>query len=87
METVTSMWNDLQPGQTMLQLSELGLAFALSATIGLEREIRHKSAGLRTHTLVGFGAALFMLGLSPYRAALAVVAMDSLAAAGPISRW
>jgi putative Mg2+ transporter-C (MgtC) family protein len=58
---VTSMWNDLQPGQTMLQLSELALAFALSATIGLEREIRHKSAGLRTHTLVGFGAALFML--------------------------
>ena len=55
------MWNDLQPGQTMLQLSELALAFMLSATIGLEREIRHKSAGLRTHTLVGFGAALFML--------------------------
>jgi putative Mg2+ transporter-C (MgtC) family protein len=29
--------------------------------IGLEREIRHKSAGLRTHTLVGFAAALIML--------------------------
>jgi putative Mg2+ transporter-C (MgtC) family protein len=55
------MWNDVQPGQTILQLSELALAFALSAMIGLEREIRHKSAGLRTHTLVGFGAALFML--------------------------
>jgi putative Mg2+ transporter-C (MgtC) family protein len=34
----------------------------LSALIGLEREIRHKSAGLRTHTLVGFAAALMMLG-------------------------
>jgi len=55
------MWTDLQPGQTLLHLSELGLAFVLSAMIGLEREIRHKSAGLRTHTLVGFGAALFML--------------------------
>jgi putative Mg2+ transporter-C (MgtC) family protein len=55
------MWTDLQPGQTLVQLSELGLAFVLSALIGLEREIRHKSAGLRTHTLVGFGAALFML--------------------------
>jgi putative Mg2+ transporter-C (MgtC) family protein len=55
------MWTDLQPGQTMLQLSELGLAFVLSTLIGLEREIRHKSAGLRTHALVGFGAALFML--------------------------
>lgn len=29
--------------------------------IGLEREVRQKSAGLRTHTLVGVGAALFTL--------------------------
>jgi len=43
------------------QIGELGLALALSALIGLEREIRQKSAGLRTHTLVGVGAALFML--------------------------
>jgi putative Mg2+ transporter-C (MgtC) family protein len=33
----------------------------LSALIGLEREIRQKNAGLRTHTLVGFAAALFVL--------------------------
>lgn len=44
-----------------LQLSELGLAFVLSALVGVEREIRQKSAGLRTHTLVGVSAALFML--------------------------
>jgi putative Mg2+ transporter-C (MgtC) family protein len=44
-----------------LQVSELGLGLLLSAVIGLEREIRQKSAGLRTHTLVGLGAALFML--------------------------
>lgn len=37
------------------------LAFVLSALIGLEREARQKSAGLRTHTLVGFAAALIML--------------------------
>ena len=43
------------------QLAELGLALLLSAIIGLEREVRQKSAGLRTHTLVGVGAALFML--------------------------
>jgi putative Mg2+ transporter-C (MgtC) family protein len=43
------------------QLGELGLALVLSATIGVEREMRQKSAGLRTHTLVGVGAALFML--------------------------
>jgi putative Mg2+ transporter-C (MgtC) family protein len=44
-----------------LQASELGLALVLSALIGLEREVRQKHAGLRTHTLVGVGAALFML--------------------------
>jgi putative Mg2+ transporter-C (MgtC) family protein len=43
------------------QMGELGLALVLSALIGLEREMRQKSAGLRTHTLVGVGAALFML--------------------------
>src|SRR5580698_9386064 len=48
-------------GQTWLQVAELGLAFVLSALIGLEREIRQKSAGLRTHTLVGVAAALIML--------------------------
>jgi putative Mg2+ transporter-C (MgtC) family protein len=43
------------------QAAELLLALGLSAVIGVEREIRQKSAGLRTHTLVGVGAALFML--------------------------
>jgi putative Mg2+ transporter-C (MgtC) family protein len=37
------------------------MAFLLSMLIGVEREIRQKSAGLRTHTLVGVGAALFIL--------------------------
>jgi putative Mg2+ transporter-C (MgtC) family protein len=48
-------------GQGWKQLGELGLAFALSSLIGLEREWRQKSAGLRTHTLVGVGAALFII--------------------------
>jgi putative Mg2+ transporter-C (MgtC) family protein len=48
-------------GQGLLQLEELTLAFVLSALVGLEREIRQKSAGLRTYTLVGVAAALFML--------------------------
>jgi putative Mg2+ transporter-C (MgtC) family protein len=43
------------------QVGELGLALLLSAAIGVERERRQKAAGLRTHTLVGVGAALFML--------------------------
>lgn len=48
-------------GQGWRQIGELGLAFLLSSVIGLEREIRQKAAGLRTHTLVGTGAALFVL--------------------------
>jgi putative Mg2+ transporter-C (MgtC) family protein len=48
-------------GQGLLQLEELSLAFVLSAMVGVEREIRQKSAGLRTHTLVGVSAALIML--------------------------
>ncbi|GAB2751534.1 MgtC/SapB family protein [Salinifilum aidingensis] len=42
-------------------LVELGTALLFSSLIGVEREVRAKSAGLRTHTLVGVGAALFVL--------------------------
>ena len=48
-------------GQGLTQLAELALAFLLSALIGLERELKHKSAGLRTYTIVGTAAALFLL--------------------------
>jgi putative Mg2+ transporter-C (MgtC) family protein len=48
-------------GQGWPQLAELGIALALSSLIGFERQLRHKSAGLRTHTLVGLGSALFVL--------------------------
>jgi putative Mg2+ transporter-C (MgtC) family protein len=48
-------------GQGLLQFAELGLALLLSALIGLEREIRQKSAGLRTYTLVGLASALIIL--------------------------
>lgn len=48
-------------GQSWIQFKELTLALILSTLIGLEREFRAKSAGLRTHTLVGIAAALIML--------------------------
>jgi putative Mg2+ transporter-C (MgtC) family protein len=48
-------------GQGVKQFLELGAAFLFPAAIGLEREIRHKSAGMRTETVVGTAAALFML--------------------------
>jgi putative Mg2+ transporter-C (MgtC) family protein len=35
------------------------VAAVLGAALGVEREMQHKTAGLRTHTLVAAGAALF----------------------------
>jgi putative Mg2+ transporter-C (MgtC) family protein len=51
---------DPAAGQGARQFAELGLALLLSTLIGAERAIQQKSAGLRTHTLVGVGSALFM---------------------------
>ena len=39
----------------------LALAAVLGAAIGLEREIREREAGLRTHLLVSLGSALFTI--------------------------
>lgn len=39
----------------------LTIALALSTLVGVERQMSQKSAGLRTHALVGVGAALFMV--------------------------
>jgi len=41
--------------------ARLMLAAVLGGTIGLERELRSRSAGLRTNALVCLGSALFML--------------------------
>ena len=48
--------NDVQ-----VQRVPLAVAFGLSSIVGVEREIRHKVAGLRTHAMVGMGAAVIML--------------------------
>jgi putative Mg2+ transporter-C (MgtC) family protein len=42
-------------------LLRLALAAALGGAIGLERELRDREAGFRTHLLVSLGAALFTL--------------------------
>ncbi|MEH1831874.1 MAG: MgtC/SapB family protein [Nostoc sp.] len=39
----------------------LCIALFIGAIIGLERQIRRKPAGLRTHMLVSFGSAMFTL--------------------------
>ncbi|MFC0181172.1 MgtC/SapB family protein [Pseudarcicella hirudinis] len=41
--------------------TRLGLALFLGAAIGIERQWRQKSAGLRTNTLVSLGSAAFVL--------------------------
>ncbi|MFH1361480.1 MAG: MgtC/SapB family protein [bacterium] len=45
----------------LMMVVNLIFAFILSGTIGWLREMEGKSAGLRTHILVGTGATLFMI--------------------------
>jgi putative Mg2+ transporter-C (MgtC) family protein len=42
-------------------LLRIGVAAVLGGAIGLERELRDREAGLRTHMLVSMGAALFTI--------------------------
>lgn len=58
MGAVGPFWSTGQQWELLLPAL---LALGLSALVGLEREVRAKSAGLRTHTLVGLGAAIFTL--------------------------
>ena len=45
----------------MDMVTRLLAAAGLASLIGLEREFRNRPAGLRTHMLVGLGAAAFLL--------------------------
>src|SRR5437870_12542636 len=42
--------------------SRLVIAIFIGALIGLQRELTHKPAGLRTHMLVALGTAVFIVG-------------------------
>ena len=72
----------------------LALAAGLGGAIGLEREFRHKPAGLRTNMLIALGSALFsMLSVelgagagSPDRIAAQVVTGIGFLGAGAILR-
>ena len=50
---------EFEPRLELALLLRLVLAGALAAILGWERESAHKSAGLRTHMLVGIASALF----------------------------
>lgn len=58
-------------------LIRIVVAFVLGGLIGLQRELSHEPAGLRTHMLVAGGAASFMvlsvLGVPPASGATALV--------------
>lgn len=70
------------------------LAIALGAIIGYQRERAGKAAGLRTHTLISMGAALFTVvsifgfsgAVDPSRVAAGVVAGVGFIGAGVIFR-
>lgn len=47
-------------GATVSTLISLTTAFVLGSAIGLERQLRQRTAGLRTNTLVAVGAAVFV---------------------------
>jgi putative Mg2+ transporter-C (MgtC) family protein len=45
-------------------LGRLSVALILGAAIGLQREVAHKTAGMRTHMLVALGTALLLVAAS-----------------------
>ena len=72
-------------------LANLLVAAGLSALVGFEREYKKRDAGLRTHIMVGMGAALFTivgaeLGTDKTRIAAQVVSGIGFIGAGTIFR-
>lgn len=86
---MTSPVSDLELIQRLL------LAAALGGALGIERELRQKSAGLRTNMLIAVGSALFTLtsiemaegrGADPTRIAAQIVTGIGFLGAGAIMR-
>jgi putative Mg2+ transporter-C (MgtC) family protein len=77
-------------------VSRLLTAALLGSLIGFERELRHKTAGLRTNILISIGSALFTLmsyefaaevpGADPGRVAAQIVTGIGFLGAGAIIR-
>ena len=66
------------------------LAVVLGGIVGIERELVHKPAGLRTHMLVSLGSCLFTVisvhdfGMDPARIAAGIVAGIGFIGAGAV---
>lgn len=83
------------PTSDLEMIQRLFLAAAIGAAIGFERELRQKSAGLRTNILIAVGSALFTLmsiemaeasGADPTRIAAQIVTGIGFLGAGAIMR-
>jgi putative Mg2+ transporter-C (MgtC) family protein len=79
----------MQTALTLETFLSLLLAVALGAIVGIEREMTHKPAGLRTHMLVSLGACLFTVvsvgfDVEPARIAAGIVAGIGVVGAGTI---
>jgi putative Mg2+ transporter-C (MgtC) family protein len=77
-------------------IGRLAIAAGLGAAVGIERELREREAGIRTHLLVSLGACLFTIvgaygfhnfsGVDPTRIAAQVVTGIGFLGAGAIIR-
>jgi len=61
--TIVSEFSDIPDLSTITRITlRLVLAAVLGGMLGYERELKARSAGVRTHILVAVGAALFVIG-------------------------
>ncbi len=61
--TIISEFSDIPDLSAMTRITlRLVLAAVLGGILGYERELKARSAGVRTHMLVAVGAALFVVG-------------------------
>ncbi len=79
----------METALTLETFAALLLAVALGAIVGVQREIAHRPAGLRTHMLVCLGSCLFTIvsvsfSLDPARIAAGIVAGIGFIGAGTI---
>ena len=90
------MTPDLTFNQQLELIGRLGIALALGAVIGFEREMDRQPAGFRTHALVALGSALFTIisayafadsALDPTRIAAQIVSGIGFIGAGTILHY
>jgi putative Mg2+ transporter-C (MgtC) family protein len=72
----------MQSALTIETLLSLGLAVILGAIVGIERELAHRPAGLRTHMLVSLGSCLFTMMSNSFSDQPAQVAAGIVAGIG-----